>query len=184
MDRIIWTQHGLLISGSDGKGRGGVFLIDPKTGQTRPLEASHGAPFRGYPAALAPDQSLYFLRDGQLWKGNKRFSNLDSLTALALAPDGKRLALCSSNGVIQILSGSSNKELQCPNCTELNWGAQLIAESGNKLLEVQLDGSGLREIAAPGNREGAFSASPKGNRIAITVGQQRDEIWALDLGLK
>jgi Tol biopolymer transport system component len=184
MDRILWTQHGLLISGSDGKGRGGVFLVDPKTGQTRPLEISHDAPFRGYPAALAPDQSLYTLRNGQLWKDARRIPDLDSLTALALAPDGKGLAVCSSKGVIQILFGPGNQEIQCPDCTELNWGRQLIAASRDRLIEVQLDNGSLREIATPGNREGVFSASPKGNRIALTVGQHRDEIWALALGLK
>ncbi len=184
IDRITWTQHGILTSGSDGKGRGGVFLIDPKSGQTRTLQASHEAPFRGYPTALAPDQTLYLLRDGQLWQDAKRISDLDSLIALALSPDGKRIAVSNSKGTIQILSAAGNKELQCPKCSELYWGAQLIAASGNKLFVVKLDGSGLRELTTPGNRAGAFSASPKGDRIAITVGQQSDQIWSLDLGLK
>jgi WD40 repeat protein len=191
LDGISWSARGLVVSGSDGKGRGGVFLVDADSGMTRPLFATHGGPFRGYPAVLSSAGVLYFLRDGQLFRhttvesGETLAVDLKGkLLALALAPDSKKLAVGSAEQGIRILSLPDCRvmaELGIPGSMELSWGGSLLASREGKLFEVPLDATKARELAMPGNRENGFAISPSGKVLAVTVGEQRQEIWTVQV---
>lgn len=194
LDGISWSRQGLVVSGSDGKGRGGVFLVDADSGKTRPLVATHGGPFRGYPAVLSSEGMLYFLRDGQLYRkttgesGEAGVVDLkgkrNALLALALSPDSKLLAVGSAEQGIRILSlpdCAVIAELGMPGSTELSWSTVLLAAKEAKLFEVPLDGSKPRELAMPDNREYGFALSPSGKTLAVTAGEQRQEIWTLQV---
>lgn len=192
LDRISWSSLGLVVSGSDGKGRGGVFLVDANSGLTRALVAAHGAPFRGYPAVLAADGTLYFLRDGQLFRQATGESGEATavdfklkqtpLLALALSPDAKKLAVSGAEQGIRILSLPNCQviaELGIPGSTELSWGSVLVAGRESQLFEVPLDASKPRELAMPSNRENGFALSPQGKTLALTAGERRQQIWTL-----
>ena len=191
MDRISWSASGLVVSGSDGKGRGGVFWVDAASGLTRPLVATHGAPFRGYPAVLSEAGMLYFLRGGQLFRQGSTGSSeaisagaKHNVLAIALSPDSKKLAVGSAEQGIRILSlpdCAVIAELGMPGSTELSWSTVLLAAKEAKLFEVPLDGAKPTEMAMPGNRENGFALSPSGKILAVTAGEQRQEIWTLQV---
>jgi hypothetical protein len=42
-----------------------------------------------------------------------------------------------------------------------------------------VDGSAPRKLASPGNREGGFSLHPDGERIALTAGKTKSEVWVM-----
>lgn len=176
IDRLTWSSIGILASGSDGKGRSGVFLVDPQTGHTKPLLVDHNAPFRGYPAALTTDRTLYFLRDNHLWR--KQSGPAEKLhPALAIATSGNQFAILTPQHNIQL----NNQTIPCSECTELAWSTTLIAASPTTLYELNPNTNNLNPISTPARREGHIAISPNGDRLALTIGQQQDEIWTLPL---
>ena len=68
LDRVKWRRDGqaLLVSGSDGKGRGGLFEYDLATKKTKPLQAEIGGPYKGYDFHPTPTGYIYL--DGATWK--------------------------------------------------------------------------------------------------------------------
>ena len=68
LDRVKWRADGqaLLLSGSDGKGRGGLFEYDLATRKTKPLQAEIGGPYKGYDFHPTPTGYIYL--DGATWK--------------------------------------------------------------------------------------------------------------------
>ena len=107
LERLRWSPDGgsLLVSGSDGKGRAGLFLVDVRDGATRPVFSDAEAPFRGLEGAWAgPDRVLY-LRSGV--RSRNLATREDSLLIgdgearhLAVSRDGKKLAYASSSEVV------------------------------------------------------------------------------------
>jgi Tol biopolymer transport system component len=68
LDRVKWRADGqaLLLSGSDGKGRGGLFEYDLATRKTKPLQAEIGGPYKGH--EFHPTPTGYIYLDGATWK--------------------------------------------------------------------------------------------------------------------
>ena len=68
IERVKWRAdgHALLLSGSDGKGRGGLFEYDLATKKTKPLKAEIGGPYKGFDFHPTPTGYVYF--DGAAWK--------------------------------------------------------------------------------------------------------------------
>lgn len=188
IERVRWAPDGrrLLASGSDGKGRGGIFLVDASSSAVQPLVASGGAPYRGYPAVWSQDgSSVYYLygetelREHRIHGGaSTALLQAHGLQHLAISPDGKQIAVWSKDGVLRIVpaAGGETRSLRVDGLTELEWGADLMGARGADLLRVPLDGQAPVKVPMPGNRSPGFSLHPDGNRLALTAGAQRSEV--------
>jgi hypothetical protein len=71
IERVHWRSDGdaLFLSGSDGKGRGGIFEFDFQTRRTRPIIAEIGRPPKGY--ELYPQAKGFFYVDDEKLRDEK-----------------------------------------------------------------------------------------------------------------
>ena len=71
IERVHWSTDGqaLYLSGSDGKGRGGIFEFDLVSKRTRPLIAEIGGPAKGY--EFYPHAKGFVYRDGDKFRDEK-----------------------------------------------------------------------------------------------------------------
>jgi Tol biopolymer transport system component len=67
VERMRWSPDDstLLVSGSDGKGRKGLFTTSIVDGRTQPIVIDENASFRGLPGAWIDDGNILFLRGGR-----------------------------------------------------------------------------------------------------------------------
>lgn len=72
IERVKWRMDGLalLLSGSDGKGRGGIFEYELATKRTKPVKAEIGGPYKGYEFLPTAHGGLLY-RDGESWYTEK-----------------------------------------------------------------------------------------------------------------
>jgi Tol biopolymer transport system component len=187
LERLGWSPDGasLLVSGSDNKGRAGLYLVDVKSAAVTPVVSEPGAAFRGFEGVWPKHaKGLVYIhdngavrsraRDGQeaeLYRG----VHLRHLTA---SPDGRSIAFSEGDDSIVIVSltGGDKRTIPLSGVTELHWGAELIAGRGAELWKVPLDGAHPKKLPAPGNREPGFSPHPDGKQIAVTAGRTQSEI--------
>ncbi len=176
MERLRWMRDGaaLLISGSDGKGRGGVFQVDAATGAVKALTQSADAPFRGYDAVdteagivVARGAELAVLPDRTLYRGTAPLE--------ALASDGKRVAFVEG-AQVKLWDGTavstigSGKEWRALAAVGTSW---IAAHSGGfEMLPATVDLGATRAVVT--------SLSVAGGYVAIGAGKLSSEIWALD----
>jgi dipeptidyl aminopeptidase/acylaminoacyl peptidase len=159
IERVGWRPDGaaLILSGSDGKGRGGLFEFDLAARRTRPLRAEIGGPGKGYPFYLLGDGLIYvdgpILRDGS---GKPRGDAATLPQLLAAFPIDAR-------GVSEWLPSA----------------AGLFGVRGQELVHFQPDGLGKYPL--PGNRQPGAAISPDGWTIALTAGREGQEIWMIEL---
>ena len=174
IERVKWRPdgHALLLSGSDGRGRGGIFEYDLATRRTRPVTAEIGGPPKGfefYPANHAPvDPNPVATKLGN------GFLYLDGATLRDEAgqPAGPAASLPAR------LAGFP---VAAEGVTE--WrpsGAALFGVRGGTLVRFRRDG-GADQFPLPGNRQPGASVSPDGKTIALTAGREKQEIWVLQL---
>ena len=193
LERVQWSPDGksLLVSGSDNKGRGGVYIVDAASGVVKPLASHAGAPFRGHDAAWSSDgRSVYYIRADKEVRGRDRESGAESviyrgdkLRHLAASPDGRLLAVgIADRSIGRIpLRGGEPRVAPFAGLSELEWGRELVAERGAELWRIPVDGGAPVKLKSPGNREAGFSLEPRGDRIALTAGDARSEVWVLPL---
>ena len=175
MERVGWTRDGkaLLVSGSDGKGRGGVFRVDAMAGIVRALVAETDAPFRGYEAVdtgvgvvLARGRDLLLAPDKVLHTGSSPLE--------ALATDGRKVAFVDGGKVFVWNAGKvaeigSGKEWRA-----LAWagGEWLAAGAGGFVLLPSGTSVG-------GTKATVTAVSVAGGNIALSARKPRSEIWAI-----
>ena len=193
MERIRWSPDGktLLVSGSDNKGRGGLFLVDVGTAAVKPFAAEPGAPFRGYDAVWSKDgKSVFYLHpSGELRKRGTETGHEftlyrgAALSHIAASPDGKWLAVGESGKALVVIpaAGGEARTLLFEGVTEIEWGRELVAGKGPELWRIPLDGGLPVRLDSPGNRDSGFSLHPDGERVALTAGDSKSEIWVLPL---
>ncbi len=189
MERVRWAADNttLLVSGSDGKGRAGLFRVDVNTAAAAPLIREADAPFRGYEGLWSHDgAAIIFIRDNEIRSHilstgveASLYKGID-LHHLVGSPDGKTMAVASGTESI-VLLGDNRRLIPFPGVTELDWGRDLIAAKGAALWRVPLDGTPPVELETPGNRKPGFNVHPDGNRIALTVSNARSEVWSISL---
>ncbi|HTM49331.1 MAG TPA: hypothetical protein VL285_11635 [Bryobacteraceae bacterium] len=191
IERVRWSPDGrtLLASGSDGKGRGGIFLVDPQTAALTPLISEAGGPFTGFEAVFSGNGRIVYyihgaeLRSREIASGRAatvyRGEQLRHLTA---SPDGKWLALGSGAGITLVRTETGEPhQVAFEGLTELEWGADLVAGKGAELWRIPVAGGAPNRLHSPGNRIGGFSLQPAGARMALTAGGLKSEIWSLPL---
>jgi len=193
MECVRWSPDGktLLVRGSDNKGRGGLYLVDAVTGALKPLVTQAGAPFRGFDGAWSADgRSVFYIhsdtelrvrevdtgRESALYRGHQ-------LRHLAASPDSTQVAVGIADRSIGLIPirGREPRILPFAGLSELEWGRDLIAGRDAELWRIAVDGAAPVKLKSPGNREAGFSLEPNGERIALTAGKAKSEIWALRL---
>jgi Tol biopolymer transport system component len=190
MEQIRWSPDGasLLVSGSDGKGRAGLYIVDAKSAAVTPVVRDADAPFQGYEGVWSGDGKsvVYVHRDSDvrsrlLSSGEESVLHKGAgIHHLVASPDGKTFAAASGGGSILLL-GDEARSIPFSGATELDWSCNLIAARGAELWRIPLDGSAPAPLETPGNRKPGFSVHPDGNRIALTVSNARSEVRALQL---
>jgi Tol biopolymer transport system component len=188
--RARWAPNGkaLLASGSDSKGRGGLYSIDARTAELKPLVVETGAPFAGFEGVWSPDgASIFYIRGSEL-RSREIASGREAtvyrggpLGHLTVSPDGKWLAIGSGASVLLIPAAGESRTVAFEGLTALEWGRALIAGRGAELWRIPTDGGAPVKLNSPGNRSGGFSLHPDGARIALTTDDVKAEVWAVPL---
>lgn len=162
LESLQWVGQGLVVQGSDGKGRGGVFLVDAATGSTRMVEARHENSFRGVAAALGPD--------GKLWKAE------GGIAAVALDPSGQRVARTGPGLGVEVEEiATGKKQRVCEeDFAELQWGAELWGGKGSVMRQLTPEPQRAKEIAG---RAMGFSVSRDGKRLAFATEKRIQQVW-------
>ena len=193
LERLRWSPDGrtLLVSGSDNKGRGGLFAVDAKDGTTTPMVLEAGASFRGFEGVWSKDgKSVFYLyAEAELRArvlptgGETTLYRSNRLRHLTLALDGSRLALAEGEDSIVILpaAGGEKQTIRFEGLSELEWGQDLYAGRGAELWRIPLSAGTPQKLEMPGNRSTGFSLHPDGKGLALTVGKAHSEVWALRL---
>lgn len=113
LERLRWSPDGsaLLVSGSDGRGRGGLFRVDVQSGEVNPILHDRSVSFRGLEGVWSADGKAIFYVHQDAGEGSEiRRRDLESgeeqslyrpeppapLYQLALSPDGTQLAFASN----------------------------------------------------------------------------------------
>ncbi len=193
LERVRWSPDGkaLLVSGSDNKGRGGLYAVDPQSAAATPVVTEAGAGFRGFEGLWAVDgRSVFYLHGAGELRSREMDTGREStlfrgarLRHLASSPDGRLLAVGEGEAGIVIIpaAGGPPRRLQFAGLTELEWGRELVAARGAELWRVPLDEGAPVRFESPGNRQSGFSLHPDGERVALTAGDIKPEVWVLPL---
>ena len=194
IERVAWSPDGasLLAAGSDGKGRGGLFLVRAADGDTKPLAAEHGVPFRGFEAVWpAGAQTVYYLHGDELRAhdiiGGRETVVLRtaSMRHLAVNPAGDTLAVGIAGNAIRLTplaAGATARLIPFPGLTDLAWGRELLAARGDELWTVPATGTGEARAAAhvphllPG-----LALRPDGRELCVAAGREQSEVRSLHL---
>lgn len=176
LERVRWRADGkaLLLSGSDGRGRGGVFEHDLQSGRTRPIAAEIGGPLRGFDAVSTSD-GLYYV-DGQSVKkaGGGIVYEGRNVKGLAALSNGA-LAVYDENAIVY---PATRRQVVLDGVTEM-------VAAGMKLFVVR---RGRLEIVGeqasyllPENIALGVTVDPSGKKVAFSAGREGQEIWAIDV---
>ena len=168
MEQVRWSPDSasLLVSGSDGKGRAGLYIVDAHSAAVTPVVREADAPFRGYEGAWsAKGKSVVYLRGSEarsrsLTTGEETVLHKGAeLHHLVASPDGKSIAFVSGTSTI-VIAGDMPRTIPCDGVTELEWSRDLIAAKGVELWRIPLDGAPPVQLDTPGNRKPGFSLHP------------------------
>jgi Tol biopolymer transport system component len=185
IERVRWSPDGLslLVSGSDSKGRGGLFSVDAETGALRPLVVEAGASFRGFEGAWSRDgKSLFYIHgDSELRLDDKVLLSAKGLRHITVSPDGRSLAVYDGKDIVILgIDGQLTRRVPMTGVTELEWGTRLVAGTATDLWEISPE-SAPRRLESPGNRQPGFSLHPDGKRIALTAGRISSDVRVVKL---
>lgn len=158
---VRWSPDGewLLASGSDGKGRAGLFRVRIRDGAVRPdtiVEGAGPAGVQGY------------------WEPGGRVVSDANAAAIAVSPNGKGIARAVGSRVT-----ADGREWTVDEVTWVEWrGDELLA--GRPGSPVQLSETGVRLLNWKDYDGGTFSVHPDGKSIAFGIGGIRSEVWVME----
>lgn len=206
IERFHWSPDGksLLVSGSDRRGRAGLFQLDVETGREAVIASDDSASFRGLEGVWSPAGGIVYYIDGntlyaysvETRKSTEVYRQGPPLFYPTISPDGKRLALATKNGQVLVLPltaammASEPEEVTIPakgHLRGLAWavdGERLLMTIGQEESEtvwvVPFHGSQANELDLPKELRAPVCVHPDGDRLAFTVGSPKDEIWVVE----
>lgn len=202
IESFRWSPDGrlLLVSGSDRRARGGLFLVDARSGRAEPLLIDESASFRGLEGVWTRDgKAVLYVAGNQVRRleidsGREEmvYRHGSTLSLPALSPDGRRLAFAAAGGgvfVFELGSGGA-QPVAAPQrgyLSALAWsrdGRELlmtIGEEGSQAVwAVTAPAGAARRLAFPKDVQGTISFHPDGKRIAFCAGRPKTEIWVIE----
>jgi dipeptidyl aminopeptidase/acylaminoacyl peptidase len=185
IERVRWSPDGraLLVSGSDGKGRAGLFEVDAITGSGRVLVAEPGTGARGLEGVWSADRKyLYYLHGGTELRRRAAGTGQEAVIhtgkdLCCLTASGDRVAFVEDKNTV--VAEGTKRNVPIDHLRDLEWGADLIADDGADLWLLPRSGAAPIRREMPGNRQPGFSLHPDGRTIAITAGKSLSEIRAI-----
>lgn len=200
VERVAWSPEarGLVLQGSDRRGRAGLFFFNLQSGRTEPLFIDQAADFRGTPGVLLADGQVLVARDRELIRiasdrrTEETATTLEAgLDMLALAPDGARIAFAQLGAAHSVWVASAagaepTRILELPSgkVTDVVWtGADelLVGTSGSggaRMFLVSAAGDRMRPVPSPKDRLPGVSV--RDGRVAFARGGEQEAIWVLD----
>jgi Tol biopolymer transport system component len=191
IERVRWSPDGksFLVSGSDGKGRSGLFIADATTGKLAPVATNPEATFRGYDGAWINEKKVVYARGQALWLGDRELRKLECEPALlAASSDQMQIAFACGNAVYAM--GLDTSELtrvaQISEKHHINgvaWtpSGDILFACGPTLFRAST-GHKASLIATLKDSHGDIALHPDGSTIAFTSGATRSEVWTLRVG--
>ena len=166
VEALRWSPDGewLLASGSDGKGRSGLFKVRVKDGSVRPIVVDEARGVGGVPGGWNPDGSVAQPPE----KGTSAFT---------ITADGSRSAAATA-GLITVFF-DERRQFPLDGVTWLEWaGPKLLASSRGKAYEITERGA--LPLEWKDYDGGPFSVHPDGHTVALSVGRTRHEVWVME----
>ena len=184
--RWLWDSKELLVAGTDGQGRGGLFSVHAETGASALVLRDDAAGTAGVDGhSMAADQFAYLTPRGVMLQRAGKTSELAAGSGFSLlAAGGERSLAWLARDGIHLFSSGRVKVLTAPatGLSELAFvGSELLAGNGKDLWLVPADGSAARPIAMKGPRAGRLHVHPDGKRIAYTTGGTQSSVWKVKL---
>ncbi|MCB1021050.1 MAG: PD40 domain-containing protein [Acidobacteria bacterium] len=200
--QLSWSPDDalLLASGADGRGRSGLFTVNPDTGETEGLVRIPGGPPAGLEGVwLGPRTAAYISPDRTQILRVALDAKTD-LPPLYEAPAGAQLRLPA--GEAETLAFALDRDGKPSQVLLLNLAdgeTRVVFEAAAGALQaLELAEEQLYVTAAEGQRAVVWSVgltgsephqtklpaglrvSPDGKRVAYVVSDQREEVWALE----
>jgi len=195
LEELGWADgRTLLVSGSDGKGRGGLYRVNARSGETSLLVLGGSTP--GVAGVLSRDgRRLFYARSGivvrDLESGEEKALYRPVAAAprrLVLSPDGSQLAFATAATlwIVPAGGGEPREVFRLPDgdIGGLAWtpdGAFLVFAAGERLWRIPVRGGKPQDLGVETGRAAEFSLHPDGRRIAFTAGRTQSQVWVLDL---
>ena len=153
------------------------------------LKRNRGFDFTGFEAVWSRNGGAVFYIHGAELRSREIASGRTStvyrgerLHLLTASPDGKWLAVGSGANIVLVpVAGGESRTVAFEGLSELEWGGALIAGKGADLWRIPNTGGAPEKLDSPGNRSAGFSLQPDGERIALTAGALKSEVWAMKL---
>ena len=184
IERIRWTPDGsaLLASGTDGKGRSGLFEVHPESGDVKLLVWNREGGLAGVDGAISGGKLLYInngIHVRQLSNGDDTVISSEP-SAQAVAAGGNHQFAVLEKDQIKVLSRSGE-----PKSVFQREGVERIEWSGNDLIFLDKegfwrlrDGSGLPEKLPWKGTD--FAVHPDGQSVVLAIGGVESSVWAID----
>ncbi|MEP7365380.1 MAG: hypothetical protein ABI972_19170, partial [Acidobacteriota bacterium] len=163
VESIRWSPDSewLLASGSDGKGRSGLFRVRVKDGMVRPEAIDETGGYRGLPGDWMPD--------GTVVRGT------EGVRTIAVSKDGELIARAYEDRV-----EVGRQKWPEQRVTWLEWrGRNLVGVHDGRPVEYDPEGA-RHELQWKNFDGGPFSIHPGGKVIAFGAGGTRSEVWVLE----
>jgi Tol biopolymer transport system component len=183
IEALSWNGSAkLVLSGSDAKGRGGVFEVALPDGSVTALVSEPGAPHQGFPA-----RGPYYAKDREVFRFGQSEPVLKfPARVTAIAVYNSETVAVATGTTVTVVGPKGRFETRAPSqpVTAMEWSAD-----GKNLLLVQKDelwwtGWGLilmdrvAKTAAPIE---SISLHPSGSEILFSAGRSRSEVWAVEV---
>ncbi|MEZ5400884.1 MAG: hypothetical protein R2729_14530 [Bryobacteraceae bacterium] len=173
IERLAWGEHGeLFASGSDGKGRGGLFRLDGEN--ITAVAREPGAPHTGYPAAGG-----YMAKGREVYRGTVKVgAGEGDVEALAASLDGKRFAYSDGK---HIVCGDERFEVAGPvRAMAFAPSGDLVLIQGDEIWLQRMSGERTR-IARASMAIDSIGLSPDGGTMLFAAGRPTTAVWAVGL---
>ena len=208
IDLLRWSPDGraLLAGGSDRHGQRGLYLVDPLSGEVRPLVRRRDSGYRGFDAAWLGPGLIVYIQEGEQYEirarpvayGEERtlYAARARLSRLAVSPVSKQIAFLSQSApdhpqLVLVIHESGGAPRQFASVRQgrldgIGWldKDELLltgsSAAGAVFFRVPAAGGSPERLAWKLDARGPVSVSPSGEMVAFTTGQPRTEILVLE----